>query len=170
MQRFCILACVWITGFFGQASAQIPTPQAPADRPPDPTATTFAECANEGGYNGAMPGGKVCIWRCANQGTTLTCNLAYQLTYNTTWVNAKPLLGWTPSLLDNFQVSHKLTRLSWLNGRGQRQATITMSQGDWAWIVAEFSDGASDITKAKIVVTGPRMAPFTLSADVTNIN
>jgi hypothetical protein len=93
--------------------------------------------------------------------------LAFQLTSNT-WTGGKPLFGWTPSLLDNFKISHKVSRLSWLNGKGQRQATITLTHGDWAWIVAEFSDGDPEITDAKIVMVGPNNDTYTLAGSVVN--
>jgi hypothetical protein len=44
----------------------------------------------------------------------------------------------------------------YVNGRGLRQAKVTLAQDESIWYAVEFADGADDITKASVVMPNDR--------------
>jgi hypothetical protein len=45
-----------------------------------------------------------------------------------------------------------MTSSAWVNGKGQRQATINLGNGDWAWLVMDFKNDGTKVDKARIIV------------------
>jgi hypothetical protein len=138
----CLMLGMWPVAS-GQAQNAPPSPAIP-----DPATVSYAQCLD----SAYMIGGKLCLWHCVSQGAALSCDLGFQWERNETWKNGKPFDGASITFTDNFRVDHNLTRVSWLNLKGQRMATATLGKGDWIWMAMDFAGGSNDITSGRIVI------------------
>jgi hypothetical protein len=101
-------------------------------------------------------GGSISIglYSCSNQRistekTIITCYFVLTNGKKQRNFSSEDIAGLQPKLIDDSHREHILEQLYFLNGRGQKQSTVNLDQGDHVWFGTEFAGGADDINSER---------------------
>ena len=122
---------------------------------PEPSSVHMAGSVT---INTGRPWASVSLWRCYTKEDFVFCNFAITALMDgaNDYKYSPNILG--TKLVDNFHIDHAVIRSRLLNGRGEPQEVVTLTKGEWVWLVQEYAGAAKDIDAAKVVFAISREA------------